>query len=84
MFKQADNAIIEMKDPDHFRRKLDGPRYIAIVTENPVVPNTLINFALVIFLLVVLGWLYSYKDNPIFLLNRTIISLARQLSLYSF
>ena len=49
MFKQADNAIIEMKDPDHFRRKLDGPRYIAIVTENLVVPNTLINFALVIF-----------------------------------
>ena len=38
-----------MKNPDHFRRKLDGPRYIAVVTENPVVPNTLINFALVIF-----------------------------------
>ena len=36
IFNQVDNAIIEMKNPEHFGWKFDGTRYIAIVTDNPV------------------------------------------------
>ena len=36
IFNQADNAIIEMKNPEHFGWKFDGTHYIAIVRDNPV------------------------------------------------
>ena len=45
IFNQADNAVIEMKNPKHFRWKFDGTRYIAIVTDNPIALGTVISFA---------------------------------------
>ena len=55
IFNQADNAIIEMKNSEHFKWKLDGTCYIAIVTYNPVT-----------FFLMFMGLLYNYMDNHIF------------------
>ena len=45
IFNQADNAITEIKNPEHFGWKFDGTRYVAIVTDNPVAPDTVIIFA---------------------------------------
>ena len=56
IFNQVDNAIIEMKNPEHFGWKFDGTRYIAIVTDNPVAQDTVISFALC-----------NCKDNIFFL-----------------
>ena len=39
-FKEADNTIIEMKNSEHFGWKFDENRHIAIVTDNPVTPDT--------------------------------------------
>ena len=46
IFNQANNAIIEMKNSKHFGCKFDGTRFIAIVTDNHVVADTVISFAL--------------------------------------
>ena len=46
IFNQADNAIIEMKNPKHFGWMFNGTRYRAIVRDNPVAQGTLISFAL--------------------------------------
>ena len=39
-FNEADNAIIEMKNSEYFGWKFDENRHIAIVTDNPVTPDT--------------------------------------------
>ena len=44
-FNQADKAVIEMKNPEHFGWKFDGTRYIAIVTDNRLALDIVISFA---------------------------------------
>ena len=45
IFNQADKAVIEMKNPEHFGWKFDGTHYIATVTDNPIAPDTIISLA---------------------------------------
>ena len=46
IFNQADNGVIEMKNPEYFGWKFDGTHYIVIVTDNPIHADTVISFAL--------------------------------------
>ena len=45
IFNEADKAVFEMTNPDHFRWKFDGNRFVAIVTDSPIAPDTIIDFA---------------------------------------
>ena len=71
VFNEADNSVIEMRNSEHFRWMFDVTRYIAIVTDNPIAPGTVISFASCnckgnIFLLEFVRWLVDYLDNHIF------------------
>ena len=88
IFNQADNATIEIITLEHFEWKFDGTRYIAIVTDNPVVPDTVISNASCnckgnVFLLVFVEWLYDYMDDHIFWLNTLITFVFQQFCLSS-
>ena len=43
--KSVDKAVIEMKNPEHFGWKFDVTRYIAMVTDSPIAPDTVVSFA---------------------------------------
>ena len=45
IFNQADKAVIEMKNLEHFGWKFHRTYYIAIATDNPIAPDTVISFA---------------------------------------
>ena len=71
IFNEGDKAVIEIKNPEYFECKFDVTHYIAIVTNDPVAPDTVISFTLCnckdhIFLLVFVGWLCDHLDNHIF------------------
>ena len=42
IFNQTANAIIERENLEDFQCKFDGNRYIAIIADNPVAPDTVI------------------------------------------
>ena len=46
LFCQTNKTVIEMKNPENFGWKFDGTRYIAIATDNPIAPDTVISLAL--------------------------------------
>ena len=42
IFNQTANTIIERENLEDFQCKFDGNRYIAIIADNPVAPDTVI------------------------------------------
>ena len=46
IFNETNGAVIEMKNPEHFGWKFYETHYITIVTDNPIVLDTVISFSL--------------------------------------
>ena len=87
IFNQADKAVIEKKNRDHFESKFDETDCIATVTDNPITPDTVISFALCnckgnIFYLYLWGG-YMITWIITFFLSTPIIFVFEQLCLSS-
>ena len=64
IFHEADKTVIEIRNPEYFGWKFDGNYYVAIATDNFIVPDTGISFASCNYNMC--GWLYDYLDHHIF------------------